>query len=151
MRLRGLSTAVPTTRLVQTEVEQVFGSQRSLMSIEDFTEFEQRAAYFDGDPVLATKKGVNPLERGTQVHHMAELQKLLDFPARAAGRAAKAGTQRLAGDGAEVVHDVDEDREPVECVQHAAQLILAQHSLNYYHTKPRRLRCQIRRTKPPCD
>ena len=25
--------------------------------MEDFTEFEQRAAYFDGDPVIATKKG----------------------------------------------------------------------------------------------
>src|SRR5574341_820911 len=56
------------------------GSQRALRSIEDFTEFEQRAAYFDGDPVIATKKGVNPLERGSQVHFMGELQKLFDFP-----------------------------------------------------------------------
>jgi len=44
------------------------------------TEFEQRAAYFDGDIVLAAKKGVNPLERGSQVHFMAEFQELLDFP-----------------------------------------------------------------------
>jgi cytochrome c peroxidase len=51
-----------------------------LKSVEDFTEFEQRAAYFDGDPVIATKKGVNILERGSQVHFMAELQELLDFP-----------------------------------------------------------------------
>lgn len=51
-----------------------------MKSIEDFTEFEQRAAYFDGDPVLATKKGVNILERGSQVHFMAEFQALLDFP-----------------------------------------------------------------------
>jgi cytochrome c peroxidase len=51
-----------------------------LRSVEDFTEFEQRAAYFDGDPVIATKKGVNPLERGSQVHFMAEFQELLDFP-----------------------------------------------------------------------
>jgi cytochrome c peroxidase len=51
-----------------------------LMSVEDFTEFEQRAAYFDGDPVLATKKGLNPLERGSQVHNMAEFQKILAFP-----------------------------------------------------------------------
>jgi hypothetical protein len=29
---------------------------------------------------LATKKGVNPLDRGLQVHHMAEFQKILDFP-----------------------------------------------------------------------
>jgi cytochrome c peroxidase len=30
--------------------------------------------------VIATKKGVNPLERGSQVHFMAEFQELLDFP-----------------------------------------------------------------------
>jgi cytochrome c peroxidase len=51
-----------------------------LKTIEDFTEFEQRAAYFDGDPLLATKKGVNILERGSQVHDMAEFEELLDFP-----------------------------------------------------------------------
>jgi hypothetical protein len=50
------------------------------MSVEDFTEFEQRAAYFDGDPVLATKKGINPLDRGSQVQNMAEFQKILGFP-----------------------------------------------------------------------
>jgi cytochrome c peroxidase len=71
---------IDTTSLRGVNVQQVFGSQRALMSVEDFTEFEQRAAYFDGDPVLATKKGVNPLDRGTQVHHMAEFQKILDFP-----------------------------------------------------------------------
>jgi cytochrome c peroxidase len=48
--------------------------------VEDFTEFEQRAAYFDGDPVIGTKKGLNVLERGSQVHFMAEFQALLDFP-----------------------------------------------------------------------
>jgi cytochrome c peroxidase len=51
-----------------------------LTECEDFTEFEQRAAYFDGDPVIAQKKGVNILERGSQVHFMAEFQELLDFP-----------------------------------------------------------------------
>jgi cytochrome c peroxidase len=61
-------------------IQRLFGSQRALKSIEDFTEFEQRAAYFDGDPVIATKKGVNVLERGSQVHFMAEFQSILDFP-----------------------------------------------------------------------
>ena len=61
-------------------VQRLFGSQRALKSVEDFTEFEQRAAYFDGDPVIATKKGVNVLERASQVHFMAEFQALLDFP-----------------------------------------------------------------------
>lgn len=69
---------VPTLRGVNNQ--QLFGSQRSLRSVEDFTEFEQRAAYFDGDPVIATKKGVNILERGSEVANMAELQALLDFP-----------------------------------------------------------------------
>jgi cytochrome c peroxidase len=71
---------IDTTSLRGLNVQHVFGSQRALMSVEDFTEFEQRAAYFDGDPVLATKKGLNPLERGSQVHNMAEFQKILDFP-----------------------------------------------------------------------
>lgn len=68
----------PTLRGVN--IQRLFGSQRALKSVEDFTEFEQRAAYFDGDPVIATKKGVNVLERGSQAHFMAEFQALLDFP-----------------------------------------------------------------------
>lgn len=68
----------PTLRGVN--IQRLFGSQRALKSVEDFTEFEQRAAYFDGDPILATKKGVNVLERASQVHFMAEFQALLEFP-----------------------------------------------------------------------
>ncbi|HSW43947.1 MAG TPA: cytochrome B6 [Phycisphaerae bacterium] len=69
-----------TPSLRGVNIQRLFGSQRALKSIEDFTEFEQRAAYFDGDPVIATKKGANILERGSQVHFMAEFQALLDFP-----------------------------------------------------------------------
>ena len=69
---------IPTLRGVN--IQRLFGSQRALKSIEDFTEFEQRAAYFDGDPVIATKKGANILERGSQAHFMAEFQSILDFP-----------------------------------------------------------------------
>jgi hypothetical protein len=43
----------------------LFSSQRTLKS--DCTEFKQRAAYFAGDPVIATKKGVNVLEGGSHV------------------------------------------------------------------------------------
>jgi len=68
----------PTLRGVN--IQRLFGSQRGLKSVEDFTEFEQRAAYFDGDPVIAAKKGVNVLERGSQVHFMSEFMALLDFP-----------------------------------------------------------------------
>jgi cytochrome c peroxidase len=69
-----------TPSLRGVNIQRLFGSQRALKSVEDFTEFEQRAAYFDGDPVIATKKGINILERGSQVHDMAEFQELLDFP-----------------------------------------------------------------------
>lgn len=71
---------IDTPSLRGVNIQRLFGSQRAMKSVEDFTEFEQRAAYFDGDPVLATKKGANLLERGSQVHFMAEFQALLDFP-----------------------------------------------------------------------
>jgi cytochrome c peroxidase len=71
---------IDTPTLRGVNIQRLFGSQRALKSVEDFTEFEQRAAYFDGDPVIATKKGVNILERGSQVHDMAEVQEMLDFP-----------------------------------------------------------------------
>ncbi len=69
-----------TPSLRGVNIQRLFGSQRALKTVEDFTEFEQRGAYFDGDPVIATKKGVNVLDRGSQVHFMAEFQALLDFP-----------------------------------------------------------------------
>lgn len=71
---------IDTPSLRGVNIQRLFGSQRALKTVEDFTEFEQRAAYFDGDPVIATKKGVNILERGSQVHFMAEFEELLDFP-----------------------------------------------------------------------
>ena len=69
-----------TVSLRGVDIQRLFGSQRALKTIEDFTEFEQRTAYFDGDIVTATKKGVNPLERGSQVDFMADFEEMLDFP-----------------------------------------------------------------------
>src|SRR6202166_994198 len=69
-----------TVSLRGVNIQRLFGSQRALKTVEDFTEFEQRTAYFDGDIVIATKKGVNPLERGSQVDFMADFQEMLDFP-----------------------------------------------------------------------
>ncbi len=60
--------------------QQIHGSKRSLRSIEDFTEFEQRTAYFDGDHVTAAKKGVHLPDRSSQVAMMAQMQNILDFP-----------------------------------------------------------------------
>ena len=71
---------IDTPSLRGVNIQRLFGSQRALKSVEDFTEFEQRGAYFDGIPADATRKGVNVLDRGSQVQAMAEFQSLLDFP-----------------------------------------------------------------------
>src|ERR1700730_8572940 len=71
---------IVTTPLRGVQIQRLFGSQRALKSIEDFTQFEQAGAYFDGDHVIAAKKGMNPLDRLTQVNLMAELQEELGFP-----------------------------------------------------------------------
>jgi cytochrome c peroxidase len=71
---------IDTPSLRGVNIQRLFGSQRALKNVEDFTEFEQRAAYFDGDILSSAAKGINVLERGSQVHFMAEFQELLDFP-----------------------------------------------------------------------
>ena len=60
--------------------QQIHGSKRSLRSVEDFTEFEQRTAYFDGDQVTAAKKGLHLPDRSDQVAMMAQMQNMFDFP-----------------------------------------------------------------------
>ena len=71
---------IDTVSLRGMNNQQVHGSKRSLRSVEDFTESEQRTAYFDGDHVIAAKKGMNVPERGSQVALMAQMQNMLDFP-----------------------------------------------------------------------
>jgi cytochrome c peroxidase len=60
--------------------QQIHGSKRSLRSVEDFTQFEQRTAYFNGDHVSATRKGVQIFDRTNQVAMMAQMQNMIDFP-----------------------------------------------------------------------
>lgn len=68
-----------TTSLRGVFNQQIHSSKRSLRSIEDFTEFEQRTAYFNGDQIHAFKKGAVPLDR-IRVSHMAQMQNMLNFP-----------------------------------------------------------------------
>ncbi|NMG68012.1 cytochrome B6 [Azoarcus indigens] len=84
--------------------QQIHGSKRSLRSVEDFTEFEQRTAYFNGDHVSATRKGVHLPDRPNQVAMMAQMQNIIDFPPApkldVTGRLIpeKASAQELAGE-----------------------------------------------------
>jgi len=68
-----------TTSLRGLFNQQIHGSKRSLRSVEDFTEFEFRTAYFNGDPIHAMKKGFTIIPR-VQVAHMAQVQNMLDVP-----------------------------------------------------------------------
>jgi cytochrome c peroxidase len=93
-----------TTSLRGVFNQQIHGSKRSLRSVEDFTEFEQRTAYFNGDQASAQRKGVNLPNRSDQVALMAQMQNMIDFPPAPkldpAGRldSAKATEQELAGE-----------------------------------------------------
>ena len=69
-----------TTSLRGVQNQQVHGSKRSLRSVEDFTEFEQRTAYFNGDHISADKKGTHQPNRTNQVSLMAQMQNMIDFP-----------------------------------------------------------------------
>jgi cytochrome c peroxidase len=93
---------IDTPSLRGVNIQRLFGSQRALKTIEDFTEFEQRGAYFDGDQVSAAAKGINPLERGSQVHFMAELQELLAFPPAPLGVDGKLDRRKYAANSAEM-------------------------------------------------
>jgi cytochrome c peroxidase len=94
---------IDTPSLRGVNIQRLFGSQRALKNVEDFTEFEQRAAYFDGDTLSSAAKGINPLERGTQVHFMAEFQDLLDFPpAPGLGWDGKLDPRKFAADSPEM-------------------------------------------------
>lgn len=69
-----------TTSLRGLFNQQIHGSKRSLRSVEDFTEFEQRTAYFNGDHVSADRKGSHQPNRTNQVSLMAQMQNMIDFP-----------------------------------------------------------------------
>jgi cytochrome c peroxidase len=93
-----------TTSLRGLFNQQIHGSKRSLRSVEDFTEFEQRTAYFNGDHIAADKKGANLPNRTNQVALMAQMQNIIDFPPApkldAFGRLdpSQANQQELAGE-----------------------------------------------------
>jgi cytochrome c peroxidase len=93
-----------TTSLRGLFNQQLHGSKRSLRSVEDFSEFEQRTAYFNGDMMSAQRKGVHLPERHDQTAMMAQMQNIIDFPPAPkidpTGRLdpTKASAQELAGE-----------------------------------------------------
>ncbi len=80
LRPQSVRFRLDTTSLRGLFNQQIHGSKRSLRSVEDFSQFEQRTAYFNGDHVSATRKGVNLPDRTEQVAMMAQMQNIVDFP-----------------------------------------------------------------------
>jgi cytochrome c peroxidase len=80
MRPQAARFRIDTVSLRGLFNQQIHGSKRSLRSVEDFTQFEQRTAYFNGDHVSAERKGINRPDRVDQVPMMAQMQNIIDFP-----------------------------------------------------------------------
>ena len=60
---------IDTPSLRGVNIQRLFGSQRALKTIEDFTEFEQRAAYFDGDHLSSAAKGMQQTDGPDRLQH----------------------------------------------------------------------------------
>src|SRR5436190_14571138 len=80
IRPQEMRNRLDTPTLRGVNIQRLFGSQRALKTVEDFTQFEQSGAYFDGDMASAQKKGLNALDRTIEVQPMAEMQELFNFP-----------------------------------------------------------------------
>ncbi len=70
---------IDTVSLRGVFTQRTFGSKRNLRSLEDFTEVENNTAYFDGDDVIAKKKGARHFNR-EELAAMAAFQNIIDFP-----------------------------------------------------------------------
>lgn len=70
---------IDTPSLRGVNIQHFFGSKRALRTLEDFSEVEAKTAYFDGDPVIALKKGARRFTR-EEVAAMAAMQNMIALP-----------------------------------------------------------------------
>jgi cytochrome c peroxidase len=70
---------IDSVSLRGVNIQHFFGSKRALRSLEDFSEVEAKTAYFDGDPVIALKKGARRFTR-EEIAAMAAMQNMIAFP-----------------------------------------------------------------------
>ena len=70
---------IDTPTLRGVNIQHFFGSKRALRTLEDFSEVEAKTAYFDGDPVVALKKGARRFTR-EEIAAMAAMQNMVAFP-----------------------------------------------------------------------
>lgn len=70
---------IDTPTLRGVNIQHFFGSKRAIRSLMDFSEVESKTAYFDGDQVIAIKKGARQFTRG-DIAAMATMQNMFAFP-----------------------------------------------------------------------
>ncbi len=70
---------IDTPSLRGVNIQHFFGSKRALRTLEDFSEVEAKTAYFDGDSVIALKKGARRFTR-EEIAAMAAMQNMIAFP-----------------------------------------------------------------------
>ncbi|MCP4267158.1 MAG: cytochrome B6 [Candidatus Brocadiaceae bacterium] len=70
---------IDSVSLRGVNIQHFFGSKRALRTLEDFSEVEAKTAYFDGDPVIALKKGARRFTR-EEIAAMAAMQNMIAFP-----------------------------------------------------------------------
>ncbi len=70
---------IDTVSLRGVNIQHFFGSKRALRTLEDFSEVEAKTAYFDGDLVIALKKGARRFTR-EEIAAMAAMQNMIAFP-----------------------------------------------------------------------
>ena len=70
---------IDSVSLRGVNIQHFFGSKRALRTLEDFSEVEAKTAYFDGDSVIALKKGARRFTR-EEIAAMAAIQNMIAFP-----------------------------------------------------------------------
>ncbi len=70
---------IDSVSLRGVNIQHFFGSKRALRTLEDFSEVEAKTAYFDGDLVIALKKGARRFTR-EEIAAMAAMQNMIAFP-----------------------------------------------------------------------
>ncbi len=70
---------IDSVSLRGVNIQHFFGSKRALRTLEDFSEVEAKTAYFDGDLVIALKKGARRFTR-EEIAAMSAMQNMIAFP-----------------------------------------------------------------------
>lgn len=79
-RPQSVRSRLDTPSLRAVVQQQIHGSRRGIRSLDDFSQVEHATAYFDGDHVIGSKKGLRLPDRIIPSHSMAQAQSIIGLP-----------------------------------------------------------------------